>query len=257
MSKSMLHKTALIVLSAGLFLSLGSLSGQAKTKVRSYQNIKNATYQVTNWNATVYSSANLAHKKGKLGTYGPKVTGYYAAHVSKNGKSSIYYKFKVGKKTGWVWHGYLKKAVPSEKFSEAKTDARFLTLINDHRKKGGIAPVTLDNDLFKKVTLTRAKQIETKLTHTDKAGNFIAADLASDAGINFGYFTENIAQGNWTGNNKTTADDIFNLYFYHDADSDWGHRDNIMSPEVTRVAVASIYKNGNVYNVMNFYSPMA
>ncbi|MTV81778.1 hypothetical protein [Secundilactobacillus folii] len=41
--------------------------------------------------------------------YGTQVEQYYAAHIRKsNGKAYVYYKFRIGKKTGWVWHGYLK-----------------------------------------------------------------------------------------------------------------------------------------------------
>lgn len=249
-------KLMTITFSAALFTLLTPVSGNAKTKVRSYENISNATYTVTNKNANVYSSAKLTHKKGKLGTYGSKVTGYYAAHVSKNGKASIYYKFKVGKSTGWVWHGYLKKAKPAEKFNEAATDARFLTLINQHRTAGGLAPVTLDSNLFQKVTLVRANQIVKNFSHTDAAGNFIASDMADAAGFNAGYFNENLAYDFWQGSNQATADDIFHMYFYDDAASDWGHRDNIMSAQATRVAVASVYHDGDVYNAMNFYSPL-
>lgn len=107
------HFTAKLAIAGLLTVGiLGATTSQAsaKTKVRYYQDIKNASYTVTNSKATVYTSATLKHKKGTLKSYGSKVTGYYAAHITKNGKATIYYKFKVGKKTGWVWRGYLKKA---------------------------------------------------------------------------------------------------------------------------------------------------
>lgn len=250
-------KLVITLLSATLVSSVLPLSGHASTKVSSYENIKNATYTVTNAKATVYSSASLKHKKGTLGSYGSKVTGYYAAHVKKNNHASIYYKFKVGNKTGWVWHGYLKQAKPAEKFNEAAIDARFVELINQHRAEAGAQPVTIDSNLFQKVTLLRASQLITRYSHTDEAGNFIAADMADAAGINYWTFSENIAIDNWEGTNKATADEIFNMYFYHDADSNWGHRDNILNGETTNAAVATVYKDGQVYNVMNFYSTPA
>lgn len=253
MKNSQLRNTILIALSAALFTAVAPVTSQAKTRVRYYQNIKNATYTVANRHATVYTSGQLTHKKGTLGAYGSKVTAYYAAHVTKNGRSSVYYKFKVGKRTGWVWRGYLKKAKVAEKFSEAKADAEFLKLINEHRVAAGAQPVTVDSTLFQKVTLPRASQIITHFDHVDSAGNFIAADLADVAGIQYDTFSENIADESWLGTSQKTADDIFDQYFYHDADSDWGHRDNILNSRSTKVAIASVYKNGVVYNVMDFY----
>ncbi|GAX08046.1 serine protease [Secundilactobacillus silagincola] len=130
MKHKYLRKLTVIGLSFGIFAggALVPTQASAKTKVRSYENIKNATYTVTKSSATVYSTASLTHKKGTLKSFGTKVTGYYAAHVTKNGKSSIYYKFKVGNKTGWVWHGYLKKAAPAQDLSKIYSPTELATV---------------------------------------------------------------------------------------------------------------------------------
>lgn len=110
MKSTIIQGLAVSALSLTTFALIAPSQASAKTTLRYYQDIKNATYTVTNKNATVYTTGTLKHKKGTMASFGTKVTGYYAAHITKNGKSSVYYKFKVGNKTGWVWHGYLKKA---------------------------------------------------------------------------------------------------------------------------------------------------
>lgn len=89
MSKLIAKKAVAVALAVTAFaagISFGSSSqASMKTKIR-YQNIADSSYSVTKKNATVYSSATLAHKKGTLKSFGSKVTGYYSAHVTKKGK---------------------------------------------------------------------------------------------------------------------------------------------------------------------------
>lgn len=261
MKSTIIQGLAVSALSLTTFALIAPSQVSAKTTLRYYQDIKNATYTVTNKNATVYTTGTLKHKKGTMASFGTKVTGYYAAHLTKNGKSSVYYKFKVGNKTGWVWHGYLSKqaankpVTKTEAFDEAKVDAHLLDLVNEQRVKNGTQPVTVDQNLFNTVTMVRAKQIETSFEHEDENGNFIADDLATANNIDHSYFSENIANYYFDETNIKTADNIFYGYFYDDAESDWGHKENILSPEVTRVAIATISHAGRLYNVMNFYYP--
>lgn len=102
--------TLTLLAGGGLFgLASTQTTAHASSYVRYYQNIKNQTATVTNRNAPVYTTGSLRHRAGTMKNYGTQVEQYYAAHVRKqNGKASIYYKFRIGKKTGWVWHGYLK-----------------------------------------------------------------------------------------------------------------------------------------------------
>lgn len=92
-----------------LGLETTQATAHASAHVRYYQNIKNQNATVENSNAPVWTTGSLRHRSGTMGNYGTQVEQYYAAHIRKsNGKSYVYYKFRIGKKTGWVWHGYLK-----------------------------------------------------------------------------------------------------------------------------------------------------
>ena len=104
-----------LVAGGGLLFGLSTTqtTAHASTYLRYYENIPNKTVSVTNKNAYVYNNGRLSRKIGTMRYYGSKVEEYYAAHVVKNGKASIYYKFRVGHRTGWVWHGYLKSIASS------------------------------------------------------------------------------------------------------------------------------------------------
>ncbi|MFC6253757.1 hypothetical protein ACFP1H_04065 [Secundilactobacillus hailunensis] len=104
-----------LVVGGGLLFGLSTTqtTAHASTYLRYYENIPNKTVSVTNKNAYVYNNGRLSRKVGTMRYYGSKVEEYYAAHVVKNGKASIYYKFRAGNRTGWVWHGYLKSIASS------------------------------------------------------------------------------------------------------------------------------------------------
>ncbi|GAW98679.1 hypothetical protein [Secundilactobacillus mixtipabuli] len=104
-----------LVVGGGLLFGLSTTqtTAHASTYLRYYENIPNKTVSVTNKNAYVYNNGRLSRKMGTMRYYGSKVEEYYAAHVVKNGKASIYYKFRIGHRTGWVWHGYLKSIASS------------------------------------------------------------------------------------------------------------------------------------------------
>lgn len=126
--KSSLKKSLYVGLTAASMLGVAGListtaSAKSGAYLRYYQNIPNKTVSVTNQNATVYTTGRLSHKAGTMRSYGSKVEEYYTAHVTKNGKASVYYKFRVGKKTGWVWHGYLKSSATKVGTTAATTPA--------------------------------------------------------------------------------------------------------------------------------------
>lgn len=104
-----------LLVGSGMLLGLSATqtTAHACTYLRYYQDIANQTASVTNRSATVYTSGSLKHRAGTMWNYHAKVEQYYAAHVTKNGKASVYYKFRDGKRTGWVWHGYLKSIASS------------------------------------------------------------------------------------------------------------------------------------------------
>ncbi|MFC6253759.1 hypothetical protein ACFP1H_04080 [Secundilactobacillus hailunensis] len=115
---------SLLVVSGMLLgLSVTQSTAHARTYLRYYENIANQNATVTNRNATVYTSGSLKHRAGTMWNYHAKVEQYYAAHVTKNGKTSVYYKFRDGKRTGWVWHGYLKPIVSNTGATTSTTPA--------------------------------------------------------------------------------------------------------------------------------------
>ncbi|WP_054699174.1 hypothetical protein [Secundilactobacillus odoratitofui] len=101
--KKTIALTLTLLAGGGLFGLAGTqTTAHASSYVRYYQNIKNQTATVSNRNAPVYTTGSLRHRAGTMKNYGTQVEQYYAAHVRKqNGKASIYYKFRIGKKN-WL-----------------------------------------------------------------------------------------------------------------------------------------------------------
>ncbi|GAW98683.1 hypothetical protein [Secundilactobacillus mixtipabuli] len=139
-----------LVVGGGLLFGLSTTqtTAHASTYLRYYENIPNKTVSVTNKNAYVYNNGRLSRKMGTMRYYGSKVEEYYAAHVVKNGKASIYYKFRVGHRTGWVWHGYLKSITSSTGTTPTTTPTSGETTPTNTTTVGGksTAPgTTVDN----------------------------------------------------------------------------------------------------------------
>lgn len=235
--------TALLTAGIGsIILTSNTVTASAKASVRSYQNIKNAPYKVVNKKATVYTTAKLNHKKTvKLGSMGKTVTGYYAAHVTKNGHKAVYYKFKTSYgSTGWVWRGWLKKAststntnsnlpsnwydgspepttirkTPTNKsfpklksFSNSEYIQSFVDNLNKERAQRNIAPVTLDQGLTNVANQRTAKSSNLD-SHTDNAGNPYFIEIAKQLGISYAR-SECLGQDKINAvNHGETSDDI-------------------------------------------------
>lgn len=241
------------------------VDASAKTKVRYYQNIKNRTALSMNAKAPVYSTARLTHKKGTLHNFPVNVTQYYAAHVTRNGKPSVYYKIKSGSKTGWVWRGWLmtvkgatnptsqsgQKKQPStpvtskqkkeKAISASDIQSEMLTQLNAERTKRGLTPLTIDNGL-QSVADTRAPQVAANFSHYDADGNGLAEELAKQQGVN--YHGECIAYtplgsyySNGSATAKAAAQQMLYMYIYDDAASNWGHRDLLLDPSAVGVGM--------------------
>ncbi|WP_461243820.1 CAP domain-containing protein [Secundilactobacillus muriivasis] len=247
---------ALIVTGLVMAMILFIPSAKAKTTFKYYQNIKDTTCSVTYKYAPVYTTGKLTHKKGTIRSYGTKVKAYYAAHVIRDGYPYVFYKFKVGKKTGWIWNGYLR-----EKFDEARVDARLLTLVNQRRSKAGIAPLKANKTLFDKVALVRAKQLQTNFAFQDKDGHFLALKLARDNNFNFAWLHEIIYRNADNGGiqaddvnmfsntSNKVADNIFYDYWDHAGD-----KEAILDADATGIAIATASQKESYYqNVMEFY----
>ncbi|KRK98098.1 hypothetical protein FD04_GL001076 [Secundilactobacillus odoratitofui DSM 19909 = JCM 15043] len=207
---------------AGALLVSKPANASTKTKVRYYQNIKNATYTIRNKRAVVYTTAKLNHKKvARLGEMGPKVTGYYAAHITKNGKRAVYYKFKTTYgSTGWVWNGWLKKvtktttktipgsgnnssvdksnagdnaAIHAFTLNQSEYVNAFLSELNQERLKRGLSGLKLDVTLTQ-IAKTRASEISVNFTHYDPSGVTYVSKYAKQYGINYSILGEVITQ---------------------------------------------------------------
>ncbi|WP_089136980.1 CAP domain-containing protein [Secundilactobacillus silagei] len=268
------NKVGKAVLTVGVVVfSIGlttTSTASAKETVKSVTShlAKVTTFKVGKKSAAVYSTASLNHKEGTLKSFGSKVKAYHISQINRNGKKTIYYQIKTGKKSGWVWQGYLVKnkqpdksiikapnnqKTETGKFSESVIDAQLLKLVNQQRAKIGVRPVTVNSKLFDKVTTVRAHQLIKNYSHFDAHNHFIAADLAQKNKINYSKLSENIAKNNFNDDNISLANAIFYKYFYDDAASNWGHKKNILDSKVDKAAFATININGTVYNVMNFY----
>ncbi|MCH5461614.1 hypothetical protein HC026_03115 [Lactobacillus sp. LC28-10] len=158
-----------LVIGGGLLFGLpvNQTTAHASTHLRYYENIPNQTVSVTNSNANVYNNGHLSRRVGTMRSYGTKVEAYYAAHVTKNGKASVYYKFRAGNRTGWVWHGYLKPSKPSNS-SE-----------NYRQETLALFPGAIPDPALQKVANTASKLI------TSDSYEYFKYQLPSDEKTNF------------------------------------------------------------------------
>ena len=117
-------------------------------------------------------------------SFGKVVTGYYAAHITKNGKKTVYYKFETANgKTGWAWHGYFKKFTPKEKFNVAKYNTDLLNEINSLRKKNAQLPLKVDANLQSKIAVPEANKFAKNPSNFVSQKNFQAGILAKKLGL--------------------------------------------------------------------------
>ncbi len=243
-----------------------TVQGSSKYIVRSSANIHHHTYKITKG---VLYSRRLDKKYGQISHF--KKTTWVATKKERlqnscTKKQGTYYYVVSSNRVhrGWINSRYLHK-VPKptmiskksskpkdETFNADAIDQDFFKLVNDARVKNNIAPCVYNSDLETKVSKIRATQIITHFDHYDAEGNAICDQLAIAAGLTNNGAAENIAQGYQYSTNHQTAKEIFDDYYYHDADLDWGHKENILDPSNTDFAAYTVVKDGMVYNVMNF-----
>ena len=263
---------------AGTIITTNATDASAKTKFRYYENIKDSDYRVVNRKAVIYSNGKINRKTGaKLGAYGTYVTGYYASHVTVNGKKSVYYKFKTDSgHTGWVWRGWLKKVSykaptnsgsttvktsgnrntnnddTSFKFSNQAYVNEFVAKVNQERAQRGLQPLTLDTQLTR-IADKRAHDITQNFTHYDTDGKSIFAKYAQQLNITTAH-SEIIAYSMPSTINvdkptsKDAADNDVTEYIDYDGTSDWGHRDILLNPDYNIIGVSATYIHEDVYD---------
>ena len=106
-----------------------------------------------------------------------------------------------------------------------KLEQEFITQLNELRQSKGLAPLSVDNTL-QSYAVTRATEAITSFSHTrpDGSRTQYAEVLAGGAVDN-------------TDTPSTQAKIRLNNFIYHDAGSNWGHRDILLSGQYTKIGV--------------------
>ncbi len=106
-----------------------------------------------------------------------------------------------------------------------KLEQEFIAQLNQLRQSKGLNSLTLDTSL-QEYARTRATEANTSFSHTrpDGSRTQYAEVLAGGAGDN-------------TDTPSTQAKICLNNFIYHDAGSNWGHRDILLSGQYTKIGV--------------------
>lgn len=116
----------------------------------------------------------------------------------------------------------------------------FLQMLNSKREEEGAQPLILDSHLSQEAT-QRAVHDGTTLYntgdedhHRDENGNLL---MPSDA-------RAEVCSGiRFFGSTKQTAQMAFNGFIYNDADSNWEHKEILLSPSYTRIGLGVYFVN--------------
>ncbi len=149
----------------------------------------------------------------------------------------------------------LPAANETAKYYELKLYA--LSIINDERAKRNLSLVALsDNnaaqehaeDMVKYYYLSHWDSSGRKpyMQYTDNNGSYSMSQNAAWSG-----FFERTSFAKKVDPRKST-ESLTNAMIYDDADSDWGHRDNILNPTRTHVSLGVAYDDINFAFVQNF-----
>lgn len=249
---------------------------QAKTKTRTLKVTKVAKKGYRATKGKIYTSTKLTKVRAKAATT-KRATLYVTKHAKiKKGNqfAAMYYYISNKKFKGWIWHGYLKrvtvkpakvatKVTPQSTTTtkptttkatttnwQAQANQDFLAAVNKYRAEKHTAPLVIDSQ-FMQLAASRAndtKQLNA-LDHYDQAGNFIAFDRAPQFGITSGVSECLYMESGYDplSVGKRAAYE----YLYDDADSDWGHRDNLLHPESTKIGIGWAQKGDSIYNAIN------
>lgn len=257
-----------------LTLAVGGLVGSVTTavaKTKAATVLKTTKVKSTAYHAirgTIYSSAKLTKVTHHAKNY-PHTTFYITKHATvrkANHKKAVYYYIGKGKAKGWIWHGYLtagkapKKTVAVTKntpatFAAAKMSQNFLAIVNQERAKFGAAPLTMNANLTS-LANQRAKDngaIDT-LSHTDAQGNAMFDQEAAQFGVTGEtMWSECLYMSSYNDLSFNFGKDAADSYLYDDADSDWGHRKNLIDPAATQIGIGWYVKaqTQTVYNAID------
>ncbi|WP_048734819.1 CAP domain-containing protein [Levilactobacillus koreensis] len=215
-----------------------------KVSTKAYHATKGKIYRNTTLTKVAHNAKNY-----------PRTTLYVTKHATirkANHKRAIYYYIGKGKAKGWIWHGYLKAGKATKKtttavtqptakttFDATKMSQNFLAIVNQERTKLGVAPLTM-NDKLTNLANQRAKDnadINT-LSHVDAQGNAMFEKEADQFGVgSWTTWSECLYMSEGNALSFNFGKDAADGYLYHDADSNWGHRMNLISPETTQIGI--------------------
>ncbi|WP_297953415.1 SLAP domain-containing protein [uncultured Lactobacillus sp.] len=106
-----------------------------------------------------------------------------------------------------------------------ETEQAFVTQLNELRQSKGLSPLSIDNTL-QSYAVTRANEANTKFDHIRPDGSRTQ-------------YAEVLAGGtvNDTSTPEQEASQQLRSFIYHDAGSNWGHRDILLSSQYTKIGV--------------------
>ncbi|MBW1606364.1 CAP domain-containing protein [Lactobacillus sp. Sy-1] len=175
----------------------------------------------------------------------------------------VYYyqvKFSNGS-TAWVTNGDLfnpyatpqQLSLTASDYTNAYNQA--LQYINYVRKNHGLNPLSFDSRISS-LAKTRSTQLVSKFSHSDASGGPAYENLAKQAGYSdlASSYGENISyDGDTFGNplNQSILVSI-NSMLYEDSGSEWGHRDNFLSPRFTKIGIGTSVSGSVVYTSFDF-----
>ncbi|WP_204122157.1 MULTISPECIES: CAP domain-containing protein [Levilactobacillus] len=286
MKKFYLALTVLAVATVGLSATTTPAAAKSGAKVLSTKKVKKTAYHATK--GTIYKTNKLTKVAHHAKNY--KYTTLYVTKQSTvrkaNHKKAVYSYITTKKARGWILRSYLKKGVAPKKstktiqttttttttakknddstttqttaatFNAQAANADFLAMVNKERAKTGAAPLTIATKLTNLANQRAADCAKLgDITHYDSAGNTVYLEEGPKFGINFdeGLSSECLymADEGFVGDYQKAGTNAADQYLYHDAESNWGHRDNLINPEAKTIGIGWKISNGMIYNAVD------
>jgi uncharacterized YkwD family protein len=178
-----------------------------------------------------YGNMNLNDLIAKLGVKAPDYTGKPSTGGNA-GSGSAGSGAGTGSQTGGnAGNAGGSQAGSGTNASQSAYASQVVDLVNQERAKAGLKPLASDSALAA-MAMDKAKDMYTKNYFDHNSPTYGSPfDMMRSYGINYSYAGENIAKG------QRSPQDVMNAWM-----NSAGHRQNIMSPNFTKIGVA--YYNG-------------
>lgn len=269
----MLHKIIIkVLLVIGITVSLLSIPqllshhdhvamAHAKSaKVLSHKKLKKRTVHATK--GDLYTSWKLSKISHHMKNY-EHTTLYRTKQATirkTNGKKAIYQYVKSinGKVKGWIWRGYLKtgKAAKSKRTSininKDQLTKAFLKIVNKERKKRHAKSLKTEPRFMR---LANQRAIDSRkisdIEHDNKDGqSYFVLEAPRFHIANNWLDAECLFLGSDDHPNTSSAKIAAREYLYHDASSNWGHRDALVNDESDFIGIGWSYDGYALYNAV-------